>query len=306
MNKPIIYIVLFLVFAVEMQAQQLPLYSQYRLNGFVINPAMTGIDHRLQASASYRKQWQQMPGGPVTASASYRSYLEEQNMGIGGYFLYDKTGPTSQIGVTGTYAYIIDFERFEVKRLAIGINAGVYQYRLRGSELITDEPDDVAVFTNNVSRFIPDAGAGVTYYTDKFYVGASVPQAISMNVRFEGVDGLSEIRRIAHFYMMGGVNLKFGVDNEFTFKPAVWAKYGIHSPVNVDLNLALLYKDLVSFGIGYNTSKTITAELGFEIAERARLYYDFGFHFSPLHSYLGFNHEVTLTYTIDGPEFYIY
>lgn len=306
MNKPIIYSILLLFFAFEMQAQQLPLYSQYRLNGFIINPALTGVDHRTQASASYRKQWQQMPGGPETATASYRHYLEEDNMGIGGYYLYDKTGPSSLMGISGTYSYIIEFERFSAKRLAIGINAGVFQYRLRGSELRTDEPDDLAVFSNNVSKIIPDAGGGITYFTDKFYIGASVPQAISMNVRFEGADGLSEIRRIAHFYTMGGANIKFGVDNEFTFRPAIWAKYAIHSPVNVDLNIAMLYKNFVSVGIGYNTSKTITAELGFEIAERARLYYDFGFHFSPLHSYLGFNHEVTVTYTIDGPEFYLY
>lgn len=306
MNKPFIHIIIFLLIAFEIQAQQLPLYSQYRLNGFIINPALTGVDHRLQASASYRRQWQRMPGGPETASAAYRHYLEEDNMGVGGYFLYDKTGPSSLLGVNGTYAYIIDFEPREVKRLAIGINAGIYQYRLRGSELITDEPDDNAVFSNNVSKIIPDAGVGAVYYTDKFYVGASVPQAISLNVRFEGTDGLSEIRRVAHFYAMGGAKFKFGVDQEYTFKPAVWAKYAIHAPVNVDINLAVLYKDLVSFGLGYNTSRTITAELGLEIAQRARLYYNFGFHFSQLHSYLGFNHEVTLTYTIEGPELYNY
>jgi len=304
MKKLLIHIVILLLFVVEIQAQQLPLYSQYRLNGFVINPALTGVDHRLQASASYRRQWQQMPGAPVTASAAFRQYLHDKNMGVGAYFLYDKTGPTSQIGVNGAYSYILEFDRREVRRLAIGINAGIFQYRLKGSELITDEPDDNAVFTNNVSKIIPDAGLGITWFTDKYYIGASIPQAISMNVKFEGVDGLSEIRRIAHFYVMGGINYKFGVDNEYTFKPAVWAKYASHAPVNIDINMALLYKDLISFGVGYNTAQIFTAELGLEIAQRARIYYDFGFHLSKLHTHLGFNHEITLTYTIDGPEFY--
>ncbi len=297
--------IILLLFVAELKAQQLPLFSQYRQNGFVINPALTAVDERLEANATYRRQWQQIPGGPETATAGYRHFLEDENMGLGGYFMFDRTGPTSSLGLNLMYSYHIDFDRRKAKRLSFGISAGIYQFRLNGAELITDEPDDEAIFINNVSKIIPDAGLGVVYYTDNYYFGASIPQAISINAKFEGDNGMSEIRRIAHFYLMGGYKYKFGPQEEHVFEPSVWAKYAIHSPVNVDFNAKFTFDNIIVAGLGYSTSKTMMAEFGVKMAQRALLSYAFSFHFSDYHSYLGFNHEIMVTYTFDAPEFYV-
>lgn len=289
----------------ELKAQQLPLFSQYQQNGFVINPSLTGIDERQEATAAYRKQWQQIQGSPETVTMGYKHFLEDDNMGLGGYFMYDKTGPTSSMGLSLMYAYFLNFDDRDIKRLAIGLSASIFQYRLDGSELILDEPDDEAIYSNNASKILPDAGFGVTYYTDKFFVGASIPQALSLNVKFSGDDGLSEIRRIAHFYLMGGGKFKFGPESEHLFEPSIWAKYALHSPINVDFNGRITFDNIVFAGLGYSTSRTMMAEMGVKIAARARIGYALSFHFSEYHSYLGFNHEVMVTYTFDAPEFYI-
>ena len=125
-----------------------------------------------------------------------------------------------------------------------------------------------------------------------------------MNVRFEGNDGLSVIRRVAHFYAVGGGKYYTGIDDQYLIEPTAWIKYAPHSPINIDLNTRVTFDDMIILGVGYNTSKTFLGDLGVKIAQKAKLIYGISFHLSKLNSYLGFNHEVTFTYTFDAPEFY--
>ncbi len=288
----------------KINAQQLPIYSQYNLNGFVINPAMTGMDHLMRANATYRRQWGNLPGGPETATASFTTYLEDNNMGLGGYLLWDKTGPTSNAGINLDYSYHIELgNRYHSKKLAFGLALAFYQYRLNGSELLLDEPDDEAAFSNNASKILPDAGLGAVYYTEDFYVGFSVPQSISMNVQFEGVDGISRIRRIAHFYLMAGGKIDI-YDSSLILEPSVWIKYAPHSPIHADFNLKATISEFAGVGIGYSTSNIAQFEVDFLIMERARLGYAFSFQFADWQPYLGFNHEILLSFIIDNPKWY--
>ena len=51
-------------------AQQKPQYSQYMLNGFVLNPAIAGIEDYTDIKLCYRNQWTDFPGSPKTFSFS--------------------------------------------------------------------------------------------------------------------------------------------------------------------------------------------------------------------------------------------
>ena len=57
-------IILPLLLAGELKAQQLPLYSQYLMNGFMINPAMAGYDGYTAFNLTYRQQWLGFQGAP--------------------------------------------------------------------------------------------------------------------------------------------------------------------------------------------------------------------------------------------------
>src|SRR5690554_1896463 len=120
-------------------AQQLPIFSLYRDNSFVLNPAIAGSEDHGVAAVTYREQWTQVDGNPRTLSANYRSNIPRFSMGVGGQIIYDKTGPTSFMGVNLSYAYHISFAKVNpfrwpkfVRRskLSFGISAAVYQYRL--------------------------------------------------------------------------------------------------------------------------------------------------------------------------------
>src|SRR5450432_955276 len=47
-------------------AQQKPQYTQYILNNYIINPALSGIENYTDVKLSHRHQWVGLQGAPVT------------------------------------------------------------------------------------------------------------------------------------------------------------------------------------------------------------------------------------------------
>ena len=117
----------------ELKAQQLPLYSQYLLNGFMINPAMAGHDGYTSFNVTARQQWLGFKEAPQTYSGSWqtrlfrRSYkivnnpIRKKNMlipstkgrvGLGAYVINDLNAQVSRTGLSFTYAYHIILNNF--------------------------------------------------------------------------------------------------------------------------------------------------------------------------------------------------
>ncbi|MFN6944405.1 MAG: type IX secretion system membrane protein PorP/SprF [Cytophagaceae bacterium] len=65
MRKSILIIAFCLVVSI-VHGQQLPQYSQYIWNSYLINPAIGGADNHLEMKAGYRNQWIGLEGAPRT------------------------------------------------------------------------------------------------------------------------------------------------------------------------------------------------------------------------------------------------
>ncbi|HBE43388.1 MAG TPA: hypothetical protein DDW27_19745, partial [Bacteroidales bacterium] len=107
------------------RAQQLPVYSQYIYNKFLINPAVAGSDGYTSWNLTAREQWVGYSGAPRTFSFSgqtrllKRSYILKQpsarkqvfrpksdgKVGLGGYIFSDRNGLIKRTGLQGSYAY---------------------------------------------------------------------------------------------------------------------------------------------------------------------------------------------------------
>lgn len=320
--KSLLYTTLLLTsLAPALQAQQLPLFSEFSHNSGVINPAMVGWDGLMALTAGYRHQWTGMQGAPRTASLSFRSFLEKQNMGMGGYLMHDQTGPTSFTGLNLMYAYHLKFKpekngEYVRNRLAIGLSLSAIQYRLRGSQLQVNDTDDALLFSDNQSKLLPDAGLGLFYYNDLFYLGVSVPQMISMKVQFEGQNGLSNMRRVAHIYANAGVKVNLQNNKkprsssdttangkpkkpaEHLLLPTIWLKYAPSSPVNASLHLKYLWNKTFGAGIGFTSDGSFVADVDFNLMKQFRLSYAFSVGINGLARYLGTNHEIMFTYIV--------
>src|SRR6476620_7170662 len=55
-----------LLFSMCLYAQQKPHYTQYILNQYIINPALTGIENYVDIKVSHRQQWVGLQDAPVT------------------------------------------------------------------------------------------------------------------------------------------------------------------------------------------------------------------------------------------------
>ena len=52
------------------EAQFRPHYTQYILNNYIVNPALTGIDNYIDVKMSMRNQWLGIDGAPKTFYAT--------------------------------------------------------------------------------------------------------------------------------------------------------------------------------------------------------------------------------------------
>ncbi len=275
------------------------------LHGHFLNPAATGSNGNIEAAALYRHQWMAMPNAPRTAVGSFQAKLEDYNMGAGGYFIFDKTGPTSFMGLYGNYAYQIELgaSNYVDSKIAFGLQLGLVQYRLAGDELRVNDPSDELVLRNNDSKIRPDAGAGIYYFSDFFRFGVAVPQLMSMNISYEDDGRISGIDREMHVFLMGGGMIPFNDEGNF-IEPSLFVKYSPVSPIHAQLDIRARFYNGFNAGIGYATDRTISANAGILFQDQYRITYGVSFQFSENSQNLGMTHEFGLIYIIESEDWY--
>jgi len=111
MKKLLLLILISGAFFTSSYAQQVPLYSQYLLNGFLLNPGMAGCESYIPIRLTARQQWTGIDGAPSTQAISAHAPIMRQKMGVGGYIFNDKFGPISQTGLQLSYAYHLKLNR---------------------------------------------------------------------------------------------------------------------------------------------------------------------------------------------------
>ena len=66
-------------FFAGVHAQQKPQYTQYILNNYIINPALTGIENYTDVKLSHRHQWVGFQDAPVTTYFTIHKPIEKQD-----------------------------------------------------------------------------------------------------------------------------------------------------------------------------------------------------------------------------------
>ncbi|BDS15535.1 PorP/SprF family type IX secretion system membrane protein [Aureispira anguillae] len=297
------------------KAQQMPLLSEFMHSPALINPAMVGWEDLTAITAAYRHQWTGVKNNPITFMLNFRHFDEKRNMAFGGGLTHDQTGPTSFTGLNFQYAYHLKFgsekKRQEKRhRLSLGLSLSANQYRLDGSKLAYNDANDPLIIGNNDFKILPDASLGLFYYSDLYYVGFSVPQLISMNVKFDSDNALSNIQRVAHFYINAGVKIdlrskKDGLTrkslkekSKHMLIPSIWFRYAPSSPMNLNLHLRYVWHQMLGIGFGGSTDGTISFDINVHIKKRFRVGYAFSLPVNGLTNHLGTNHEIMLTYVL--------
>ena len=169
MKISIKHITLVLVVLVGLQSysQQEPLYTQYHNNFSLINPAYSGSNGHLTATANIRSQWAGEAGSPETQTFSMHG-AAGKNVGLGLSVVHDEVFIWKNTAVFADFSYALALT--ETSTLAFGLKAGGSFLNVSLQDLgIDDDPN----LSENINQFNPNIGAGVLYYTDRFYASLS-------------------------------------------------------------------------------------------------------------------------------------
>jgi type IX secretion system PorP/SprF family membrane protein len=255
------------LFNLQSQAQQLPVYSQYMMNAFLVNPAVAGHEGYTAINITAREQWVGIQDAPGTYAISYQTRLLKNSyisrsasirrrkrvmsrsgrVGYGAYAYTDMAGAFNRTGLQGTYTYLIPFDR---SQLSFGVSVVGYQFRINKDKIRTLDIDPV-VLSANRSTLIPDANIGV-YYSDKnLYAGISAMQLFQSPIKIGADKDGPGYRMIRHYYAMAGY--RFEVGEDLLLEPSFLFKSTEKFVSQIDINAKLYIKENYWAGISYRT-----------------------------------------------------
>jgi len=237
-------------------AQQDISLSMYMFNPLFTNPATAGYQDRQWLSGIGRYQWVGIEGAPKSGVISYQTPLKNENLAIGGLVKYDALGLMKNIGLDLSFAYRIRLD--EKTRLSLGLMASLFSLNDSRASAVTGSGTTDA----SISKFLPNFGAGAYLFSNKYFIGASVPHILNLKIadpRFDSV-GATFSKVYNHFFMSAGY--VFGKENGVKFKPTAFLKLAQNSTPNIDLNANLLLQERFWVGLGYRSGGDVINESG--------------------------------------------
>ncbi len=274
-----------------LQAQQDPQYTQYMYNQAVFNPAYAGSTESLSITALYRNQWTGFDGAPRSLTFSAHSPVGEK-VGLGLSVISDQHGPVKENNIYADFSYTIGLGGEH--KLALGVKGGVTLHDIGLlSDVETLDPDDA--FSADVSEATPNAGIGAFFYSDKYYVGLSVPNMLkSVHLDANGTEyGTEEL----HYFLTAGY--VFQLSENTKFKPSVLVKSSFESPVSFDVNANFLFYDRFELGASYRNEDSFSGLVGFAFSKSIRLGYAYDHILTDINEEARASHEVFLQFDLN-------
>jgi type IX secretion system PorP/SprF family membrane protein len=297
--KKLVYILfVLLILPLFSKGQQDPMYSQYMMNPYLINPAYAGSKGYTAYSLAARQQWLGFDNAksPSTQALSVEtrilqtSYLAKARLikrrtrrkrpsgrvGLGGYVFNDRNGVINRTGIQGTYAYHIPMGDGQ---LSFGASGTIYQFKIDRNELILPDDQygwlDPLVDGRKNTMFIPDASAGVYYMYQNFYAGLSSLNLFQSVLKFGSDQSYSNYKLLRHYYFMTGY--RYNIGDGFEIEPSLLFKTTEQFNLQADINVKGYYQNDYWLGFSYRTGNAFVTMVGVNIG---KLYFGYAYDYS--------------------------
>lgn len=330
--KTLSYLLLFIFPMSAVWAQQKPYFTQYIMNNYILNPAVTGIENYTDVKISYRNQWNDITGAPVTMYASiqgpigrneYRTtatsfetpgenprgkaYWQEYKAaaphgGLGMIVMNDRTGYINRSSAYGTVAFHLGLS--PKTSLSAGFMAGGSKISIDRTKIEwgTLDPNDPAIgYNEQLQKFKPELAAGLWLYGSNFFLGASVLNIVSGKVRFSSSDEYGGYLEPQYLATAG---VRFFVSDDVSALPSAMIQYIRPYPIQVHYNLKMQYQDKMWAGLSYRSSDQLggfAAMAGFHLTSAFNFSYAYDMSGSArLRSNTGSTHEFILGFLLNN------
>lgn len=283
----------FLLLTVTANAQQEAQYTQYMYNTGNINPAYAGSRGVLSILAMHRTQWVGLEGAPRTNTVTMSTPVTNR-LGLGLSIVNDKLGPSDENTFSADVSYNIPTS--DNFKLAFGLKASANFFNVDFNKLNAFKKDDPinASRTNIDNTFFPNVGAGIYWYSEKTYFGASIPYMLERKYYDNDVQFTASERM--HLHVMGGY--VFDLSDNIKFKPAVLAKVVKGAPLQADLSANFLFNEKFTLGAAYRWSAAMSVMAGFQISDSWLIGYAYDKDTTRLGKFNSGSHEIFLRYEL--------
>ena len=296
MKNRIIQVVILFIGVVAF-AQQDPHYTQYMYNMSVMNPAYAGSKENLSLGLLYRKQWVEIEDAPTTATFFGHAPVGK-NVGMGLSVISDKIGPVEENNVYADFSYTLNLGGEH--KLAFGLKTGLTLHKVSLFDDVYPTLPDASdpAFSENTSNSYFNIGSGLFYYTNKYYLGFSVPNMIkSKHLDFNGREFGSEV---SHYFVTGGY--VFDVSQNVKFKPFFMMKSAFEAPTSWDVSANFLFNEKFEIGGTYRLEDSFGAMVNYAITPNIKLGYAYDHIVSDLNVTTPSSHEIILLFDLNFPK----
>ena len=279
-------------------AQTVPMYSQYIMNGFLINPSFAGRDGYTTINLTVREQWVGMAGAPSTYAASFQTRILKNSfiskstavrkkiikptkggkVGLGGYIFNDNNGIMKRTGVQLAYSYHIAMGRTDgiPNDLSFGLALTAYQFAVNTEGAILHNPDDPLLNSYDRSVFIPDFNFGASFTTSKYYLGFAMTNLLRGSLLFADTSSTKR-NELGNYFLTGGI--KFPLSTDWILEPSAFLKASdmFFRSFQMDLTARVYYQEDYWAGLSWRTNDAIIMMMGVKFD---RFYFAYAFDFT--------------------------
>jgi type IX secretion system PorP/SprF family membrane protein len=327
MKKQLLSIVAAMV-ALAAAGQQRPHYTQYILNNYILNPALTGIENYTDVKMSVRDQWVGLNGAPRTSYLTIHKPIgkkdykpsptgfavpgenprgenywgayeaSESHQGIGLVLINDRTGNINRFNADISYAYHLGISH--KLNFAAGFSAGISKLGYDRAKATPAVAGDVALGDVNIymSSFKPDLNVGVWLYGSDFFAGLSAQQVIPQKFVVADDASISKGKLVPHLF--GTAGYRFLLSEDVNAIPSVMVKYiaGASLPTQFDLNVKFQYRDLLWLGGGYRIKDGYNGMLGLNVGNLFQVSYAYDYTTTNLNTASRGTHELMIGFIL--------
>lgn len=281
---------IFFLIGVAASAQQETFFNQFWNNQTHYNPAFAGLEHKMQAGALYRSQWDGVNGAPDDLYAFYNMRLKD-DWGLGINMDFGSIGFSRTLNFSIPASYRIQLS--DKHTVALGAAAAFNHHSVDDGLIPPENEDDIFLITG--SQQYLSAQSGIVYDNPWLTGSFSVRQ-----IPITQLGGASGYNPVAHYYGM----LRFKVPisgkafdpDSRLFLEANYATDRVFSALQ--LNARVLWKGKLSLFGGYVWNNGIILGGGYDLYKKFRLNYSVTWIRNQLSSITDYTHEIAFVYQL--------
>lgn len=287
--KRIIYIVLFVLAALALKAQQESRFTMYMFNLYQVNSAYAGSRETLSLAALVRTQWTGLEGAPQMQSLTMNTPILTKNIGIGVKFINESAGASSQTRFSGSFAYRF---RLLTGKLSFGLSAGFLNNRFNWSKATFKDPSDQLQDSGTENTYSPTFDFSGYYADNTFYVGFQFDNLnqSQINILLDG-----ESKNYSHFTAI--IGKAFIINKKIVFKPSALFR-STQAAQQIELNLSFLFNETLWAGVTFRSDTEFSLIVEYNLHQKLRFGYSFDYALKPIQNNSAGSHEFFIGYDI--------